>query len=49
MSWADWFMVAITVEYAVAGGLYALMGDWPRVGYWVGAVIINVSILMMRP
>ena len=47
MSWADWLVVALTVQYAAVGVLYGRQGDWWRLVYWLGAVAINVAILRL--
>ncbi len=48
MSRGDWFGIALIAEYAVLAALYAGEGDWPKVGYWIGAAILGTSVVLMR-
>lgn len=40
----DWLIIAL---FTLAAIRWAWEGNWPRVGYWVGAVILNLAILAM--
>lgn len=44
----DFFVKLLIVEYAVIAAAYAWGRDWPRVAYFVGAIILSVGVLNMK-
>lgn len=48
MSHGDKLMVALGVAYFVIGCVYAYEGNWPKMFYWLGALIITMSVLAMK-
>ena len=40
-----WWLVA---NYVVVGAAYAFSGDWVRVMYWAGAILIVTATVMMK-
>jgi hypothetical protein len=48
MTRGDWFAVALVAEYVFLAAVYACEGDWPKVGYWIGAAILGTSVVLMR-
>ncbi|MEK6618925.1 MAG: hypothetical protein AABY90_09535 [Nitrospirota bacterium] len=48
MTRGDWFGVALVAEYAFLAVVYAGEGNWPKVGYWIGAAILGTSVVLMR-
>lgn len=45
MTWADWFVLLLLVQYVGVSLLYAWVGDWWRFLYWAGAVALNLAVL----
>ena len=43
-----WLLNALIVEYLVIALAYALARDWARMGYFLSAAGISVSVLGMR-
>jgi len=43
----DIIVMGATVLNLVAAVMYFLQGDWPRMGYWIGAFIITGSTLLI--
>lgn len=41
-----WFVVLFTIEFTVALGFSLFQGKWAWVVYFLGAVILNIGILM---
>jgi len=35
-------------EYLVIAVAYGAVGDWPRVGYFISAALISVSVLFIK-
>ena len=48
MSRGDWFGIVLVTEYVLLAMVYACEGDWPKVGYWIGAAILGTSVVLMR-
>lgn len=44
----DKLMVLLMCEYAILLGVYAFEGNWGKVVYWTGAIIISLGVLMMK-
>jgi hypothetical protein len=38
----------LMVEYAVIALVYAWQGNWAKMTYFIGAVIISIGVLWMR-
>ena len=41
-------ITVLIVEFAIIAGVYAYNHDWPRLVYWLGAVMVNIGILKMK-
>jgi hypothetical protein len=41
-------ITAIILQYVVIGIVSAVEGKWIMVLYWIGAVILNIAVLLMQ-
>ncbi len=41
------FVKALMIAYAIIASMYAFEGDWARVKYFVGAIILSWGVLDM--
>ncbi len=44
----DLFVKILIAEYAVIVAAYMWQGDWARVAYFVGAIILSFGVLFMK-
>lgn len=44
MSGADWFTVALMVQYRIAAAAYAWAGQWWKAMYWAGALVLTFPV-----
>ena len=45
---SHWLMKILIFEYLIIMGSYLIGRDWARAAYFLGATILNVSILWMK-
>lgn len=48
MTAPDWLNLALVLAYVVLAIAFAVMGNWPKVLYWIGAGILTASLLWMN-
>ena len=41
-------MQGLVVVYVIVAVVFAVEGNWPKCTYWIGAVIITLSVLVMK-
>lgn len=44
----DWLVAGLAGFNLLVALVYALSGEWAKTLYWVGAAIINTSVVLMR-
>jgi len=44
----DLLVKCLIAEYTVIAIAYGWQGDWSRLTYWLGAIILNVGFLTMK-
>ena len=42
------FIKLLMVEYAIIALAYGWQGDWARVAYFIGAIILSFGVLTMK-
>ena len=48
MNLGDYLVWWLVANYMAVGCAYAWAGDWPRVAYWAGAILIVTATVQMR-
>jgi len=48
MNTADWLNVALVLAYIILTLAFAVVGNWPKAFYWIGAGILTASLLWMK-
>ena len=48
MSFGDWLVVILMVEFFAIALVYAVHREWPKAIYFSGAGIINIGVLLMK-
>jgi len=46
--WGDYIVAVSLTLNSIAAVTYGIQGHWRQVLYWIGACLINTSILLMR-
>jgi len=48
MSPADWFVISLCVQYAIAAVWYGMEGQPWKVLYWIAAAMLNLAVIKMK-
>jgi len=47
MTWAEWLVVSVTLQYTVAAGIYAWQGNYWTAWIYTGYAFANIGLIKL--